>query len=162
MSAGPSGGGAPGGAGASPATPSAAAAGDTPQCAHFMLAVDRQLRALKARMLLRLDQGARLDRGARDSGERWRAALTAAPPGSYARPTGPAQEAAARELERAVLGALLAALGGATAGLPMLATSLHNMVRGLGWGRDGRRACLRRPNGARGGRCGAWARPAPP
>jgi hypothetical protein len=106
----------------------AAAPSDAPKCAKFMLHVDKQLRALKSRMLLRLDQGARLDRGAAESGERWRTALTAAPLGSYGRP-GPALEGAARELERLVLGSLVSGLLGSALVLPMLASSLHNTVR---------------------------------
>jgi len=110
---------------------SGAASGESDRftTAAVTLQARTQLKSLKHRMLQRLDQARRLDRTARESCERWRAARAAAASGSYLHPTR-AEEATVRELEQMVLSVLMEQ----NLVLPVLAASLHNVVscgRGL-------------------------------
>lgn len=121
---------APGGAGA-------AGVQDQRGAAAFMLQASKQLRALKARMLLRLDEGGRLDAAAGASCAAWRGAA-AGVRGGYLRPVSPQQAEAARALERAVLRVLQQP----NVVLPVLVGSLHNMARRA---RPRARACTAAP-----------------
>jgi hypothetical protein len=98
---------------------------DRRSCAKVMLHVSKQLRSIKQRTLLRLEQSGRLDRAAAGSYEAWVRARGAAARGGYLRPTDAAAEEAARELEKLVVSALLEP----TVTLPILAVSLQNKVR---------------------------------
>jgi hypothetical protein len=96
---------------------------DRQSCVAYTSEAIHQLSSVKSRMLQRLERAARLDAAARGSCKRWSAARRGAGAGSYLR-AGDLELGAARDLDSMVLSAL--AQPGA---LPMLATSLHNMVR---------------------------------
>lgn len=119
---------APGAAGAAG---SPALEGEALATARFLSTAAAQLKCLKSRMLTRLHHTGRLDHSAAAAGARWRAALRAPPPDSYlALKPGTAgagaAAGAARDLERLVVKALL----DSRVKLPLLAASLHSMVRG--------------------------------
>lgn len=97
---------------------------DRRNCAKVMLHVSKQLRSIKHRMMLRLEQGGHLDRSAKESYERLGAARGAAPNKSYLKPRDKPHEALGLELERLVLAALLEP----TVSLPMLVGSLQNKL----------------------------------